>query len=358
MTDHATSQPSDADRVLTPLANASERQGLSSVAENLSTIRDWLADDLATLEEDIAGSITEVRARSHSAALHLLGQRGKRVRPLVTLLASRMGGEQPPEARHLAVACELVHAATLLHDDVLDLGNERRGAQTARVVYGNSASVLGGDHLLLEALRRVRRSDNIELLDGVIGVIDQMVEAEALQLDRRDKFEPSREKYMDVAEGKTAVLFSWGMHAGATVGGLSAEQAETLSSVGRNLGLAFQAVDDCLDLAGSDENIGKDLFVDIREGKLTLPLIYACQHEPALISRLEAAAHSDPEQAPSDDELRALMDDVRATGALDEARDEARAFSDQAIKDVLSLPESPARDALAAVIQASVDRMT
>lgn len=358
MTKTATSTDNSRDRVLGPLADATARQGLSDVAASLEALREWLADDLQTLEADLARSVRETRTLSQKAAAHLLGSRGKRIRPLVTLLSSRIGGQPTGDAaRHLAVACELVHAATLLHDDVLDLGTERRGEQTARMVYGNSASVLGGDHLLLEALRRVRRAGDLELLDRVLEVIESMVIAEALQLDRRDKFEPSRSKYMDVAEGKTSALFSWGMYAGGIVGGLSDRDAQHLWDVGRYLGLAFQAVDDCLDLAPSGDDTGKNLFVDIREGKLTLPLIIACQRRPSLIDELERAAHATSDDSLSDAELHALIETIRATGALDEARAEARAWSRQSLDALDRLEESEARAALGAVITAAVDRL-
>lgn len=344
------------DRVLAPLASATASKGLDSVADALTALRDWLADDLRQLEDDLAASVPEERTLSQRAARHLVAQPGKRIRPLVTMLSSRMAGQSPAEARHLAVAAELTHAATLLHDDVLDEGTERRGAPTARMVYGNSASVLGGDHLLLEALRRVRKTERIDLLDGVLEVIDRMVVAEALQLERRQRFEPLRERYMEVAEGKTAVLFAWGMSAGGSVGGLSDSDAAKLASVGNDLGLAFQAVDDCLDLSENAESIGKNVFADIREGKLTLPLIIACESHPELIDVLSDAAHSGRglETAESRKEL---LDRVRATGCVDVARKEARAWSDRAVETLRSLPASEARDALEAVIHTAVGRL-
>ena len=344
------------DRVLTPLATASERKGLGDVAQRLTELRDWLADDLQVLERDLAGSVREQRTLSHKAAVHLIAQPGKRIRPLVTILSSRLAGRIPEEARHLAVACELVHAATLLHDDVLDMGTERRGAPTARMVYGNSASVLGGDHLLLEALRRVRRTGRLDLLDGVLEVIEQMVTAEALQLERRERFEPRRDLYMEVAEGKTAVLFSWGMASGARVGGLSDDQADVLWGIGRDLGLAFQAVDDCLDLQPNAAEIGKDVFADIREGKLTLPLIIACDKQPALIATLAEAAHDEALLA-SPERAEALLEQVRQTGCLDATRAEARAWSDRAVSALATLPDSEARAALDAIIRTAVERI-
>lgn len=346
----------DVGRVLQPLANASASQGLDGVASSLTALRDWLADDLQHLEQELEGSVPEERTLSQKAAAHLIKQPGKRIRPLVTFLSSRMAGQQPREARDLAVACELTHAATLLHDDVLDEGTERRGAPTARIVYGNSASVLGGDHLLIEALRRVRRAPHIELLDRMLDVIDHMVVAEALQLERRQKFEPLRERYMEVAEGKTAVLFAWGMYSGGLVGGLAPEHCERLARVGNDLGLAFQAIDDNLDLSENAEEIGKDVFADIRDGKLTLPLIIACERAPELIDVLSRAAHTG-EGLENNVNKHALLERVRATGCVDATREEATRWSQRAIATLKEIPHSEARDALEAVILTAVNRV-
>lgn len=345
----------DVNRVLTPLAEATASKGLGDVTAALLRLREWLADDLQQLERDLSECVPERRTLSQRAAFHLIGQPGKRVRPLVTLLASRMAGQEPPVAKDLAVACEMTHAATLLHDDVLDEGTERRGAPTARVVYGNSASVLGGDHLLIEALRRVRRAPQIELLDQMLDVIDKMVIAEALQLQRRQSFEPVLERYMEVAEGKTAVLFSWGMYAGGLSGGLAKEDCDRLASVGNDLGLAFQAIDDCLDLSENAHAIGKDVFADIRDGKLTLPLIIACERDPSLIQALSDAAHTGEALATAESQ-QALLDRVRATGCVQATRDQANQWSQRAIDTLRAIPHSDARDALEAVILTAVGR--
>ena len=170
--------PPRPDRVLEPLTTVSQRAGLGPLASRLSEIRRWLASDLAGLEAALsadAGGGDEDLARR--AAAHLLGRPGKRIRPLCVFLASRAGDARPaPErVRDLAVAAELVHAATLLHDDVIDQGTERRGAPTARIIYGNPASVLGGDHLLVEALRRVGASGDPDMMERLLDVIAEMI---------------------------------------------------------------------------------------------------------------------------------------------------------------------------------------
>ncbi len=343
--------------VLEPLRAVSARAGLTPLATRLAEIRLWLADDLRGLERDLEGPRSDHEDLARRAASHLLGRPGKRIRPLCVFLASRAGGRavEPQVVRDLAVAAELVHAATLLHDDVIDQGMERRGAPTARVLYGNPASVLGGDHLLVEALRRVRGCESASLLGGLLDVIGEMIAAEALQLERRGAFEPDREVYDRVVDGKTAALFRWAMVAGGTVGGLSSAEVSALAAAGSALGFAFQLVDDALDLSGDPRVIGKDGLLDLREGKLTWPLIIACEREPALGAALAAVADT-PERL-DDPHFRAqLRTRLLATGCVEATKARARGLADEARRKLGRLPAGPAREALAAVVAVAVER--
>ena len=221
------------------------------------------------------------------AAHHLLDLRGKHLRPLCVALASRFGEGFTPRARGLAVAVELVHSATLLHDDVVDLAERRRGEPAACVVYGNAASIFAGDWLLVAALRRIAGAGVDGLLDRMLLVIDEMIVAESVQLERRRKVTGAREDYFQIIEGKTAALFRWAMVAGARVAGLGAEAELALERFGLHLGVAFQAVDDELDFADHG-GTGKDALADLREGKVTFPMVVALERDPALRGRLEA----------------------------------------------------------------------
>lgn len=349
------------DMALGPLAKVSARNGLDPLAARLLELRAWLGDDLAELEKGIeaverGGEDSNV---SRQAARHLLERPGKRIRPMCVMLAARLGGVHlTPTVRDLAIACELVHAATLLHDDVIDEGTERRGAPAARMLYGNSASILAGDHLLVESLRRVEvaQRDVVggTLLVSLLDVISEMVAAEALQLERRGRFEPNRDGYLRIIKGKTAVLFQWGFEAGGRVGGLDEEQIEALRRAGLALGMAFQLVDDVLDLEGNPEVTGKDALTDLREGKLTWPFILAAERDARLAAQVRQAVAS--EGGPTPAEAAWIVSRVRDSAALSDTRSFAVHRGETARAEIRKLPAGTARDALEMVVDTAILR--
>jgi len=275
------------------------------------------------------------------------------LRPLCVALASRTGEGFSAAARHLATAVELVHSATLLHDDVVDLGHVRRGQPTARMIYGNAASVFAGDWLLIEALREVRRAQVPGALDELLSVIEEMIRAEAIQLEARGSIVADRETYFAIVRGKTASLFRWALFAGARAGGLDPAAARALERYGENLGIAFQIVDDALDLAGDTATLGKSLFSDLREGKITYPLIVALERDPEMAPLLEAAI-SDA-SADADVSLRVLAS-LRRTGACAAALDLAKHHARVAVAELEGAPPSEARHLLALVAEATTER--
>lgn len=341
--------------VLESLARVSRRVGLGPLALRLRRVRRWLSDELDALEVTLLdrGAPQNVAER---AGRYLLEQPGKRVRPLCVVLAARVGDRPMDEpVRDAAVACELVHAATLLHDDVLDEGDERRGVPAARVLYGNSVSILAGDHLLLEALQRVAQSSP-ELVSPLLETIAEMVAAEALQLERRNRFEPDRGAYRNVVDGKTAALFRWGLQAGGQLAGLSHDQVHALGTVGIAMGRTFQLVDDVLDLEGDPATTGKSVFADIAQGKMTWPLIIACERDPGLAGQINGLSNtvagvSSPASA------AALVARVADLGGMAEGRSEARREADRAREALVHLPQNRARNALETVIDALVRRV-
>lgn len=340
--------------LLEQLGGVAERRGLASLADRLRALGELVAGDLAACEIDLA-DLPRGANVVERAASHLIDLGGKRLRPVCVALAARTGSGFSDEARALAVAVELVHNATLLHDDVIDLGELRRGAATARAVYGNAASIFAGDWLLVEALRRVRRASVGGTLDRLLAVIEEMIYAESEQLEARGRLLTDRAAWFRVVEGKTASLFRWALYAGGRAGGLPEEQCRALEGFGAHLGVAFQAVDDLLDLTGNAHSTGKALFTDLREGKMTFPLIVALEREPALGPLLESAIDDGGERTPADT-VAALMAALERTGAVEECRALARARAAQAVGCLAALPPSPARAALETVAEATVGR--
>ncbi len=327
-------------------------RGLGDLAERLADMVGFVGQDLETFEREFAG-LPVGAGRVERSASHLLDLGGKRLRPLCLSLAARLGSGFDRNVLDLAVAVELVHSATLLHDDVVDLSDHRRGAETARAVYGNAASVFAGDWLLIEALRRVERCRLPGLLVELFDLIEEMIFAESLQLENRGRVSTDRELYFRIVEGKTASVFRWAMSAGGLAGGLGEGERRALSEYGRQLGIAFQATDDLLDLTGDTERTGKDLFADLREGKMTFPLIVALEQDGDLRPVIEEILDG---RELSDAVIARVVASLRATRGVEEGRALARRHSGLALAALEALPASRARRALATVAETIVDR--
>jgi len=350
--------------VLDRLANISGARGAVDLRQRLAALGRWVRADLADFEAELA-TIPRGARVVHQAAHHLLDLRGKHLRPLCVALASRFGDGFTPRARGLAVAVELVHTATLLHDDVVDVAERRRGQPAAAVVYGNAASIFAGDWLLVAALRRISATGVDGVLEKMLEVIDEMIMAESLQLERRGRVVADRDEYFRIVEGKTAALFRWAMLAGARCAGMAAEHEAVLEKYGVHLGVAFQAVDDELDFTspkmeapgftpGAGANAtGKDPLADLREGKMTYPLIVALEREASLRPRLEAVLGDD---VPNPLELTAIAAAVRASGALQATRELAEQHVQLALETLAALPAGTARESLETVALASLER--
>lgn len=342
----------EAGGVLPALRAVATRHGLDLLAGRLHEAQTLAHEDLAACAAEFSRLPSDGGPVAR-AAVELVGLGGKRLRPLCVALSARTGRGFGAAGRHLAVAADYTHSATLLHDDVVDLGDTRRGAPTARMVYGNAASVFAGDYLLVAALRQVRLSGVAGALEALLETLDEMIGAESQQLALRGKVRGDRATYLAVAQGKTAALFGWCCRVGALVGGADEQKAAALEAYGRHLGLAFQVVDDLLDFEGQPEKTGKTLFADLREGKPTFPLIVALEREPGLLPLLERAvtdSGTDPALA------QAVLAGLARTGALDEGRRFAAAQVERAIGFLEQLPDSSARVALEALARATTSR--
>ena len=249
----------------------------------------------------------------------------------------------------------MVHNATLLHDDVVDVGDRRRGADAARVIYGNAASIFGGDWLLVDALCRIQAVGQPGVLERMLAVVKEMVIAESLQLARRGKVRSSAADYFSIISGKTASLFRWAMFAGARAGGLDERATSALELYGQKLGVAFQIVDDVLDVAGDPNATGKAMLTDMREGKMTYPLILAMERDSSLAPILEEAMAADEsgiDPAACEKVARA----VAAARAGEDSLELATKFCREAVKSLEVLPQGRARSSLEAVAMSTPRR--
>jgi octaprenyl-diphosphate synthase len=331
------------------LHDAAERAG-GRVVNRLAEVHALLGADMAVVDRELARLVREGLSPATESAAHLLEAGGKRVRPLTLLLAAACFGPPPSAARDLAVAAELVHLATLLHDDVIDDGQERRGRPTPRRLWGNAVSVLAGDLLLTHALERTSASAPPPVLADLFATLRRLVDGEVVQLRGRMHLDPREEVYFRIVRDKTASLFAWAARAGATVSGAAAEAANALGRYGAHVGVAFQLVDDVLDYTGDPRATGKALLGDLMEGKLTLPLVRALAASPSLSSDVDAVRSGDRRAA------HRLAEAVRASGACDAVRALARDETAKALVSLETLPPSSAREMLGGVARELASR--
>jgi len=317
------------------LGHSSERgEGAQTASERLASVQELLADDLHWVEAALAEASDTGPAPAVHAARHLVTRGGKRVRPIALLLSAACFGRIPVAAREMAVVSELVHSATLLHDDVVDEGTERRGVPAARLVWGNAVSVLAGDLFLVHALERTARCAP-GVMPDLIETLRRLVDGEIVQLRGRTELDLSEATYERILRDKTASLFAWATRTGARLGGASAEQQERLAVFGERLGMAFQLVDDVLDYAG--EHTGKALLMDLREGKVTLPLVLAVARMPELMGPLKRIYAGDTEP------VTAVSRAVIESGACEETRRRASEFTRHAVASLAAVALNPAR---------------
>jgi octaprenyl-diphosphate synthase len=318
-----------------------ERAGLRATAR-ISQVHALLNDDMSLVESELERLVRDGVSPATDSAAHLLDG-GKRIRPLTVLLSAACFGAVPSSARDLAVVAELVHLATLLHDDVVDDGQQRRGRPTPRRLWGNAVSVLAGDLLLTHALERTASAAPPAVLADLVATLRRLVDGEVVQLRGRTKLDLGEDVYFRIVRDKTASLFAWAARAGAIVARGSAEAVAALGEFGARVGVAFQLVDDVLDYDGDPRSTGKALLGDLAEGKLTLPLVRTLAERPALRPDVDAARAGDRRAA-----VR-LAEAVRSCGACDAVRALAREETKTAVDFLRVLPAGTARELLGGI---------
>jgi octaprenyl-diphosphate synthase len=279
---------------------------------------DLVRDDLLLVEQELARQSATAFEPVSEITSYLLGGGGKRLRPALLLLCNAYTGNRASGAIRLAAVVELLHSATLIHDDVIDSANTRRGQPSANSRWGNHQSVLAGDWLYMQSFQIALEERNFRILDVLIELTKDMVEGELLQLAKIGRIDITEADALQLATSKTACLLSGCARLGAVLGGVESAQEETLAEYGRNAGLAFQLVDDVLDFTASAEQLGKPVLSDLKEGKVTLPLIYAMENGHREARKLVAQVLGEKEfQSVSAETILAL---VNESGALDRTR--------------------------------------
>ncbi len=243
---------------------------------NAKEIFDLLRDDLAAIEREFGRDTVSNVPAITDIGEYLRGGGGKRIRPALLLLSSKLFQCSERSVRRLGAVVEIIHTATLVHDDIIDEAQTRRGRPSANTQWGNSKCVLAGDWLYMQSFKIAVQERNFRVLDTLIDLTQQMVEGELLQMEKLGK-SITQEEHFDLIYRKTACLFSTCMRMGAILGKASEEQEEKLAKYGKNLGMAFQIVDDVLDLTASEDVLGKPVASDLREGKATLAVIHALE---------------------------------------------------------------------------------
>ena len=326
------------------LAKVAELKGIPRGAAQLEAAR-MLADELSRLEAALPRLCTGALPELGASAEHLLVAGGKRIRAMLTLLCARAVGGTGGIA--LAAAAELAHAATLLHDDVIDEGDVRRGRPTSRKIWSNGVSVLSGDFLLTRSLDLACGAGVPGALEELITVLRELVAGEALQLSLRGSSDATEAEYRRVCEGKTASLFRWAARSGCRAGGGSARMADAMGEYGWHVGIAFQLSDDALDFDADADQFGKDLLQDLREGNMTLPVLRTLDKYPEL--RLELGAALKEDRPLTSDAAAKIAQKVRESGAVQSVREDAAAEAQAGIAALSTIPDNPYRQTLIAV---------
>ena len=255
-------------------------EGARSPPENLKPLLDLVAQDMEAINRIILDKAVSEVELIPELAHHLIDSGGKRLRPMLTLAASRLCDYAGSGHIRVAAAVEFMHTATLLHDDVVDESELRRGKKTARMIWGNQASVLVGDFLLGQAFRMLVDVGSLGVLKILSNAAAIIAEGEVMQLAATKNTATTEDEYLAIINAKTAALFSAAAEVGAAIAGRRAPEQAALKSYGRNLGLAFQLVDDALDYSGDSAHLGKAIGDDFREGKITLPVILSFRRGP------------------------------------------------------------------------------
>ncbi len=298
--------------------------------------------------EELSSDVILINQLGH----YIINSGGKRLRPMLLLLTAKALDYNEDKHLLLAAVIEFIHTATLLHDDVVDESDLRRGKESANAVWGNAASVLVGDYLYSSAFEMMVRTNNMRVMEILSKTTTAIAEGEVLQLLNCNNPATTEEKYLEVISRKTAILFSAATRLGAVISGATPEIEKNLADYGQHLGMAFQLIDDALDYTSSKDELGKNLGDDLAEGKPTLPLIYAIEKG----TEEQATVVIEAIKTGSRDSFDAVYEIVKATNAISYTESRAEEEAQKAIDAISTLPDSEYKNALELLARFSVQR--
>ena len=309
---------------------------------------------LAKIEEELARLLSSRVALVEDMGKHALLAQGKRLRPLIFILSSQLSKYEGRDLHHFATIFEYIHTASLLHDDVLDNAEIRRRKPAANQLWGNHAAILEGDFLYAKASSVALEAHNPAFLKAIVDTVVRMSEGQILEIKHTHDWETSKDVYMEIITAKTAVLIAAACSCGAILSGADEKSKNMLELFGLNMGIAFQLIDDLLDYTSSEDVFGKPVGKDLREGKVTLPLIYT-------LSNLEASERKGLEDLfkyhqPTDDDYMHVIELVRSNGALERIRYEAKSLGEKAEGFLSGFADSPVKKDLLALNRSMIER--
>lgn len=322
----------------------------------LDRLQKLMAEDLKSTNDLIIEQLQSDVSIIPKIGHYIIAAGGKRIRPLLTLASAKMFEGDMTKAHFLAAAVEFIHTATLLHDDVVDESEQRRGQLTSNLVFGNQASVLVGDFLFARSFELMVKTDSIQALKMLSNASATITEGEVKQLSTRREIDTSLQDYFEVINGKTAALFA----AACSVGSIIADQDEktqtAMYNYGQNLGMAFQIADDVLDYSANEQKLGKSIGDDFREGKMTLPAILAVKAADKEERLFWADVIENPEEIEPEDFPHAQNLMVRH-GVYDQALKIAEEHSKRAMESISEIPTNPIKVTLEEILDYCVKRM-
>lgn len=321
---------------------------------SLDSLQSLVKTDLALVNRVILDHMQSPVVLIPQLAGHIVASGGKRLRPMLTLIAARLCGYQGDRHIPLAACVEFIHTATLLHDDVVDASDLRRGRATANAVWGNQASVLVGDFLFSRAFQLMVGDGSLRVLKILSNAAAVIAEGEVMQLITSNDTGTTEDDYLAVISAKTATLFAAACEVGAVVAERPEAEVAALASYGRNLGTSFQLVDDALDYGSADGTLGKSVGDDFREGKITLPVVLAYDRGGDAEKAFWRRTLEDGNQCEGD--LDHACDLLKRHGVLAETVARARAFGETACRALDMFPESEEKQALLDAVAFGVDR--